>query len=244
MPKNVQRGFVITDQVEFTNGNIDRLKKAQEEILLLLDRGYSLDKLVTFVGNHYLLSARQRLALLRATGTSESIFNRKRREIVHGIEGEELYIDGLNQIITLEVALSRGTLIFCMDGTIRDLAGLRGTYRLIDKTDIAIDLLGKKLYEKGIRSVNFFLDAPVSNTVKLKQRIAERLTCYPYEVKIEVIRNPDVVLEVKKNVVTSDAIILNKCKSWINISREIIEDLPENIPLIDLSTGFRTIYNK
>ncbi len=32
-----------------------------------------------------------------------------------------------------------------MDGTIRDLAGLRGTYKLIDKTEIAIMMIGETL---------------------------------------------------------------------------------------------------
>lgn len=45
----------------------------------------------------------------------------------------EVYIDCFNTVISLEIAFSDSTLLLCMDGTIRDLAGLRGTYRLIDK---------------------------------------------------------------------------------------------------------------
>lgn len=52
-------------------------------------------------------------------------------------------------MITLEVALSDSLLLKCMDGTIRDLVALRGTYRLIDKTKTAIMLVGKML-EKSL----------------------------------------------------------------------------------------------
>lgn len=61
-------------------------------------------------------------------------------------------IDGFNTVITLEVALSASLLLKCMDGTIRDLAGLRGTYCLIDKTDTAILLIGNILGKSGILS--------------------------------------------------------------------------------------------
>ena len=47
------------------------------------------------------------------------------------ISGNEVNIDGFNIIITLEVLLCDSILFSCMDGTIRDLAALRGTYRII-----------------------------------------------------------------------------------------------------------------
>lgn len=76
---------------------------------------------------------------------------------VNKINEDTIYIDGFNLIITLEIALSKGTLIRGSDGCIRDLAGLRGTYKLIDKTDYAIELIGKFLDEKSVPSVNILL---------------------------------------------------------------------------------------
>lgn len=54
---------------------------------------------------------------------------------------ETVHIDGFNTVITLEVALSGSPVFYCRDGALRDLAGLRGTYRVIDKTQEAIELL-------------------------------------------------------------------------------------------------------
>ncbi|MHB8132485.1 MAG: DUF5616 domain-containing protein, partial [Mobilitalea sp.] len=143
--------------------------------------------------------------------------------------GENVAIDGLNLIITLEVALSESTLIRCMDGTIRDLAGLRGTYRIIDKTEVAIRLIADKLAELKIEEVTFYLDAPVSNTGRLKQKILDLLEGYPYQVIVELVSNADVILEKMANVITQDAIILNKCESWINLAAEIID---KKLPIV------------
>ena len=56
------------------------------------------------------------------------------------LAGKEVWIDGFNTIITLEVILSDSVFFTCMDGTLRDLAALRGTYRLIPETDRAVQL--------------------------------------------------------------------------------------------------------
>ena len=235
MSNIVKRGYVPTDAKEFSDKSLELIKRAQSDIFMLLERGYPIKSASTFVGNHYLLSERQRLAIVRSTPQSENIINRKNKLLKSDFEGNILYIDGLNLIITLEVALSESTLLKCMDGTIRDLTGLRGTYKLIDKTDIAIELIGAKLEEMKISKVNFYLDSPVSNTGKLRVRILELLAKYSYDVKVELVNNADVVLETKGCVITSDAIILNKCESWINLAYDIVSEKLSKLQYIDLS---------
>lgn len=236
MSKEVKRGYIPTDEKEFNDTNLKIIKKAQSDIFMLLERGYSIKSSSTFVGNHYLLSERQRLAIVRATSTSIDIEKRKNKLITSDFKGKEIYVDGLNLIITLEVALSESLVIKCMDGTIRDMAGLRGTYKLIDKTDIAIKLIGEKLALMKIAKVTFYLDSPVSNTGRLKQRIFEILSVYSYEVKVELVNNADVILETKGYVITSDSIILNKCESWINLAYDITSEKLPKFKCIDLST--------
>ncbi len=222
------RGYVPTDQKEFGPESFNKLKKAQKDIYYLLEQGYPVKSASTFVGNHYLLSERQRVALARATSTCETINLRKSKQINGVLNHQSVHIDGLNLIITLEVALSGSVLLRCMDGTIRDLAGLRGTYRLIDKTDIAIRLLGNHLEKMNLDKAFIYLDAPVSNTGRLKQRIHEVLNPCHFETEIMLVHNADVYLEDKNNVITSDSIVLNKCGSWINSAADIIvENLPD-----------------
>jgi len=231
----VKRGYSPNDKEEFGSKSLDKLHKAGRDLQYLLNQGYHIKGASTFVGNHYLLSERQRLALVRAVSSENSIKMRKSKEVKIIPHGSVVNIDGFNTIITLEVALSDSLLLKCMDGTIRDLAALRGTYRLIDKTDTAIMLIGRILERNGVGKAVFYLDAPVSNSGRLKQRITELLEQFHFEVQVEVIHNVDVVLQKLSNVITSDAIILDKCTSWINLNAEIMGEINKAYPYIDFS---------
>ena len=146
-----------------------------------------------------------------------------------------VHIDGFNTIITLEVALSNSLIIKSMDETIRDLAGLRGTYSIIDKTEIAIKLIGEFLLEHKIKKAIFYLDKPVSNSGRLKMKILELFEGSELQIEVENIDNVDSILQSKENVVSSDAIILDNCISWINVNRNIIEEKISNENCIDFS---------
>ncbi len=235
MSKVVKRGSSQKDEIEFHDKSRQKLYQAAQDLYYLLNQGYHIRGASTFVGNHYLLSERQRLALVRAITSKENIENRKKKEIVDISEGSTVNIDGFNTIITLEVALSDSLLLKCMDGTFRDLAGLRGTYRLIDKTQTAILFLGEVLEECKVGKVTFYLDAPVSNSGKLKERLFELLRGYSFELQVENINNVDSVLETLDHVVTSDAIILDRCKSWINLNSKIIESKLRDASFVDFS---------
>ena len=236
MDKIVKRGYMLTDDKEFGTEAMQILYKAGQDLFYLLNKGYKMKGASVFVGNHYLLSERQRLALTRAISSEQCIEIRKRKEINEIPIKSTVNIDGFNTIITLEIALSDSLLIKCMDGTIRDLAGLRGTYRLIDKTQMAILLIGKILESNEILRAVFYLDSPVSNSGKLKQRILELLADFDFEVHVETISNVDSILENLDNVVTSDAIILDRCRSWINLNKMIIESYQKDYPFIDFSS--------
>ncbi|MBR1528410.1 MAG: DUF434 domain-containing protein [Oscillospiraceae bacterium] len=223
MSKEVRRGFVPTDQRDFNPVNLEKLKKASEEVYFLISRGYPVKSVTTFIGNHYLLSERQRLALARVISPEASIQNRKAKELSDSdLKGETLYIDGFNTIITLEIAFSDSLLFDCMDGTVRDLAGLRGTYRLVDKTDLAIQAIADTLTELKIKKAVFYLDAPVSNSGRLKERIAKLMSDISFELEISIENAVDYLLKQKNPVVTADAIILDECKNWYNLTKKVI----------------------
>ena len=233
MNKEVRRGYFPSDKNEFGIKSIEKLNKSAKNLYYLINEGYNVKSASTFVGNHYLLSERQRLALARAVSSQDNINMRKSKEIRNNLEGITVNIDGFNTIITLEVALSNSTLLKCMDGTIRDLAGLRGTYRIIDKTEKALKLIGDILEKEKIRKAIFYLDAPVSNSGNLKKSILNTLSIYDFEVEVHNINNVDGVLEKLENVITSDAIILDRCGSWINLNRKIIEGNVDRYSYVD-----------
>lgn len=225
MSQQVKRGYVPTDKRDFNLEKLEKLRKAAEEVYFLLNRGYAVKPVTTFIGNHYLLSERQRLALARTISSEEHIQLRRQKELSDAeLAGKTVYIDGFNTIITLEIAFSDSLLLECMDGTIRDLAGLRGTYRLVDKTDTAIQAIGETLTELKIQKAVFYLDAPVSNSGRLKQRIAELLETASFETEILIENAVDYLLKQHSPVITADAIILDECQNWYNLNKKIIQE--------------------
>lgn len=222
--KPVQRGFDPEDNKWFSTKNMAKLNTAMEEIQWLRDRNYPVSPVINFVGNHHQLSSRQRTALFRATASQRQYQKRASHMLpLEAARDGELFIDGFNLIITLEVALSGSLLILGADGVLRDLAGLRGSYRLIDQTDTALQLLGEYLNQLGVPKVTFYLDAPVSNSGRLRQRILAHAVDWLIPVHVELVPNADPVLSKMARIVTSDSVILDHCLSWFNLSKAIID---------------------
>ena len=236
MAKVAKRGYMATDEKEFIL-EIDKLKKAGKDLCYLINHGYPIKNASIFVGNHYLLSERQRLALVRSAATDDRIYSRKAKEKARLLPGSEVYIDCFNTVISLEIAFSGSTLLLCMDGTIRDLAGLRGTYRLIDKTEPAILAIRKVLESQEVGIVHFLIDAPVSNSGRLKGRIAECFSDSPVKADFAVIKDVDRSLYDKENVVSSDAVILDHCSSWFNLVKHAIKMCLGDYPYIEIMSA-------
>lgn len=233
MTMQAKRGFMPTDERDFGEKSLPKLRKAADEVYYLLCRGYPVTNTTRFVGNHYQLSERQRLALARTISPADSIRSRKKRE-VSDISGETIYIDGFNVIIGLEIAFSDSMLFKCMDGTIRDLAGLHGTYRLIPQTDFAIQALLQALDELQIQKAIIYLDKPVSNSGRLKQRIYEFAESISFELDVQIENPVDALLKTKPLIASSDAIILDKCSNWFNLVKYIINTKIGNFNYVDI----------
>ncbi len=231
--KDAKRGFVPSDEREFGTEVIPKLRKAAEEVLFLLNHGYPVKGATRFVGDHYMFSERQRLALARSVSPEEEIVSRKNRE-VNSIEGETICIDGFNVIIGLEIAYSESMLFRCMDGTIRDLAGLRGTYRLIPETDLAIKALLKTLESSKVGKAVIYLDKPVSNSGRLKQKIYEYAEDIDTEIEVIIIDAVDYELKHKPLIASGDTIILNECDKWFNLVKRVIEENIGDYEYIDI----------
>ena len=233
MAQNARRGFMPTDERDFSEKALPKLRKAAEEVYYLLNRCYPVTPVTRFIGEHYQLSERQRLALARTVSPEERITARLSRE-VSDISGRTIYIDGFNVIIGLEIAFSDSMLFECMDGTIRDLAGLHGTYRLIPQTDLAIKALLSALNRTGVQKAVIYLDKPVSNSGRLKQRIEELAEGISFELEAMTEEPVDSILKTKPLVAFADAIILDECAEWFNLARYIVDAEKESYPYIDI----------
>ena len=231
--KDAKRGFVPSDEREFGAEAIPKLRQAAEDVYYLLNHGYPVKGATRFIGDHFMFSERQRLALARTVSPKENVISRKTREVTD-IAGETIYIDGFNIIIGLEIAFSDSMLFRCMDGTIRDLAGLRGTYRLIPETDLAINALLKTLKKQKVSKGVIYLDKPVSNSGRLKQKIYEYVKNVDFEVEVLIEDAVDYELKTKPFIASGDAIILDACEKWFNLAKYVIKDSIGDYPYIDI----------
>ena len=234
---DAKRGYTPEDERNFSPDAVERMRIASRHIQYLINEGYDLKQATVFVGNHFLLSERQRLAIMRSVAKDQDLAERKSKQLpLSELKGKEVWIDGFNTVITLEVLLSDSLLFTCMDGTIRDLAALRGTYRLIPETTEAVRLMFDILQEASVGKVNILLDEPVSNSGRLKSLIAETAESKysssliaetaeqnkSFDLDIRILRDVDRTLYGKKGVITSDSIILDHCTSWFNLTSECL----------------------
>lgn len=220
------RGYSPNDERDFSGRGLELLRRAALDITFLIDRGYPLKSAVIFCANHYLLSERQRIALQRWCSPTERIASRLERELpAEDVAGAHLHVDGFNTVISLETGLCGSVLLSCPDDTVRDLAGLRGTYRLIPQTDEAVRLLGKRARDLSLAAVTFWLDWPVSNSGRLASRIRELWEDDMPRLSVEIVPDVDRQLERLPLVATSDAIILDHVAAWHNLTRPVLDTL-------------------
>ena len=114
---DAKRGYIPEDEKNFSPQSIDKMKTASRQITWLLNEGYDLKQATVFVGNHFLLSERQRLAIMRSVASKKQILERRKKQAdLSDLNGREIWIDGFNTVITLEVLLSDSLLFACMAG--------------------------------------------------------------------------------------------------------------------------------
>ena len=231
------RGAHPEDRKLFAEEQVPVLRTAVGELSWLLTRDYSLKGALKLVGDRYTLTDRQRLAVARAACSDQSK-ERRAAALVNAeeIPGEDLIVDGFNLIITVEAALSGGLLMLCRDGCIRDLSSVHGSYRAVNETDIAIQLIGEALEILHPKSVDWVLDSPISNSGRLAQRIRDLADQKGWNWNVETLFNPDAAISKSNRVViSSDSHILDETQRWLNFNRYLIGERLADSWLIDLS---------
>jgi len=213
------------------------LREAVAELSWLLTRGYAMKSAVKLVGDRHSLTDRQRLAVSRAACSDQSKQRRADTKIqIPEMRDAEIVIDGFNLIITIEAALSGGVLLLCRDGCVRDLSSVHGSYRSVEETQLAIQLIGAAVAEIEPKSIAWFLDRPVSNSGRLAKAIREsaRQNLWPWAV--ETAFNPDrEIVASARIVISSDGPLLDQVERWTNFAHHLIEKKLDTPWLIDLS---------
>lgn len=235
--KRLHRGPHPEDAKLFAPAKIFDLRSAMADFSLLLTKGYAEKSALQLVGDRFELTQRQRLAVMRSACSDRQLELRHKHCVeTDDIKGQILAIDGYNLLITIEAAMSGAVILKGRDGSFRDLASIHGTYRKVTETVPAVRLIGDFLEEAGGKKALWLLDSPVSNSGKLKKLIGELAAQNNWNWDIELMLSPDAELVKTDSIVaTSDSVILDNCKQWVNLAVEIIKGQIKNPWIIDLS---------
>jgi len=235
--KRAHRGPHPQDDELFSPKAVTELRRALEDFSMLLTKGYAEKSTLKLVGDRFSLTQRQRLAIMRTACTDQQLKSRTARRLpMTAIAGQPLLLDGYNVLITIEAAMSQAIVFKSRDGCFRDLAGIHGTYRKVTETIPALELIARFLEESKVTNVKWLLDSPVSNSGRLKTLIGELAHSKGCDWDVRLLTNPDTeLIRTDFTVATTDSVILDRCKTWVNLTREIIQAKLPKTHIIDLS---------
>lgn len=233
------RGAHPLDAKLFAPSQLGALREAVADFSWLLERGYASKSALQLVGNRFSLHERQRLAVMRCA-CSETARQRRTatRFEIEKIKGQTLHLDGYNILTIIESALAGGVVLLCRDEVMRDIASMHGTFRRVEETQPAIELIGKWLSFWGASKVVWWLDSPVSNSGRLKTALLETASSRGWEWESHLVFDADTALKKLEEpgmVVTADSVILDAGVPWVNLGREIIERAVPGAWILDLS---------
>ncbi|MFI5381641.1 MAG: DUF434 domain-containing protein [Tepidisphaerales bacterium] len=237
--KRSHRGMHPEDARLFAPDQWPALRLAVAELSWLITRGYAEPSAVKLVGDRHRLDARQRMAVLRSMCTDAALAGRTARRVAAAdVAGRALHIDGYNVLTTIEAALSGGVILAARDGCYRDVASMHGSYRKVEETVPAMRLAGQALAGLRAGACIWYLDAPVSNSGRLKALLQEEAAAQGWPWTVEIVQNPDaVLLRTTEIVCTADSVILDGDVRWLNLAREIVAAGVPEAYVVDLARG-------
>jgi hypothetical protein len=235
--KRTHRGPHPDDRQLFAPETWPRLQAAVDDLSWLLGRGYASVSAVKIVGDRHLLDQRQRIAVGRCACSDEARARRERSRVEPGqLASQTLWLDGYNVLTSVEAAMAGGVILLARDRCFRDLASVHGTWRKVQETVPAIELVGRFLARLGAAGVVWYLDRPVSNSGRLKSLLRTTAEGQSWPWTVELVPNPDKILAVADHTVASaDSGILDECPRWVNLARAVIEESVPAARVVPLS---------
>lgn len=232
------RGPAPKDHALFAEEVIAHLRTATRELAWLIERGYTGPSALKLVGDRHALTARQRSAIERAAvPDTVATARRDKRVGLDVLRDRTLAIDGFNVLIVGESALSGAPLFVGHDEAVRDLGGVHGSWHRVAETERVIAALTSVVSDAGCARVRVFLDAPVSNSGRLRAMMEASLaqaTSVPFEVTL--VPNADHALRAETDAViaSADGWVIDGASSWIELVRPIAQRVEVTPWWIDL----------
>lgn len=223
------RGKHANDDIIFAPKWKPIFAKAALDLSYLLGRDYGIKSAVALVGNRYQLNKRQQRALSLITAPAPQIIPRKEKQLIPSqLKGKDIQIDGYNLLISIEAALSGGYIFVSQDGCYRDIASVHGTYKRVEETVEAVALIHQATEKLDINHVQWYFDAPVSNSGRLKTFLYQYATANKLDWDIELVMNPDKVLvEQDKITISCDSWVVDRARAYFDLAAYMIRDIEQ-----------------
>lgn len=114
---------------------------------------------------------------------------------------------------------------FSLLSSLEVLEELSISYTVIDKTEPGIERIIAALQKHEVSKAVFFVDAPVSNSGRLKTLIAETAERMAFPIDIRMVKDSDAELKKCANVISGDSEVISECVSWYNLYEELVAEL-------------------
>ncbi|BDD11801.1 hypothetical protein FUAX_42330 (plasmid) [Fulvitalea axinellae] len=234
--KQNHRGANPRDAKSFSDKQLPDLKQALEHLNYLLSRDYNPKSSLKLVGDRFRFTERQRRAIAHSACGEKELKERRAKHVsADQIAGKKIAVDGYNQLITMEAALSKAPVFIGTDGCYRDIASVHGTYRRVEETIPALELFAKFFEEMNPEKVLWVFDKPISNSGRLKQMIQTLADEKGWRWDVTLDFNPDKYIAEKEGwiAVSSDSWVLDNSDQWLNLNAYLIDKHVPDAWLID-----------
>ncbi len=232
------RGPHQKDASLFAPAKIPMLCEAVADLSWLFERGYASKSALELVGNHFQLHERQRIAVGRCA-CGDATRDGRLNKCAASATNQTLHLDGYNILMLVEAALGGSVLLRGRDGALRDLASEHGNFRRVEETGPALELIATFLDELRVKDCVWWLDAPVSNSGRLRALILETAAKEGRDWRVELVPSADAALKKVDNsvlVVTADSAILDVVPRWFNLGAMLVMAHVPGAWLVDLSS--------
>jgi hypothetical protein len=202
-------------------------REAISDYRFLRNRSYPEKAALKLVGDRYRLNGVQRNCLFRAV-FPQTDCRRRRGKLVaaEAVAGRSLGIDWYNVLITVESYLRGFPVFVADDGLVRDSSAVHGSYRPGRVTPAAIQRILEAVARLQARSLDLFLDSPISYSGRMADELRGRLVSLGTPCLVEVHPSADYPLKSYAGVVaTSDSSIIDRegVRQVLDLPRCVLE---------------------
>jgi hypothetical protein len=157
---------------------------------------------------------------------------------LHQLAGHPVALDGYNVLTTVEAALGGAVILAAVDQCFRDMASVHGSFRHVQETRPAIEWVGRTMSALKVSRCVWYLDQPVSNSGRLRQTLLALAADHSWDWDVQLVPDPDAILgNSPETVATSDRVILDCCRRWVNLARTVVQRHISEAAVVDLAAS-------